>query len=284
MPPRTYLDQNAVIELGRMARAPVFRKKLDTALESGSLNVVVASWHLIETARTSSLANAEELANFIDSLNPSWLFERRNIQKLDIEDDFYKFLKIEHPSSSRVTTRSAVFAELNHQNDEPKFDIPSAVFVKQWVQHPEQLKVLEETYKTNADTLIRLRELVKSGKITNEIRSRVNEILVKLSLPKTTPAGLVVGHDTTVNYVQQVKAETIPSFAIETAISEHEWVSQGGADGNTLIDKFHLISALPYVDEIVSRDKFFHKVYPAAVKTGHVRANLLDNHEFFKRF
>lgn len=280
----TYLDQNAVIELGRMARAPDFRKKLDTALESGSLNVVVASWHLIETARTTNLANAEELANFIDSLKPSWLFERRNIQKLDIEDDFYKFLKIEHPSAARVTTRSAVFAELNHQNDDPKFDIPSAVFVRQWIQHPEQLKVLEETYKTNAATLIRLRELAKAGKITDEIRSRVNEIMVKMSLPKTTPAGLIVGHDTTIDYVSQVKGDTIPSFAIETAISEHEWISQGGVDGNTLIDKFHIISALPYVDEIVSKDKFFHKVYPAVVKTGHVRAKLLYNDEFFERF
>ena len=36
------------------------------------------------------------------------------------------------------------------------------------------------------------------------------------------------------------------------------------ADRNTLIDKFHLIAALPYVDEIVSDDDFFHKIYPVA--------------------
>jgi hypothetical protein len=53
----------------------------------------------------------------------------------------------------------------------------------------------------------------------------------------------------------------LPTIAIETAISEYEWVSVGGADRNTLIDKFHLISALPYVDEIVSNDKFFHEIY-----------------------
>jgi hypothetical protein len=85
-------------------------------------------------------------------------------------------------------------------------------------------------------------------------------------------------------YVQQVKVENIPSFAIEGAISEHEWASQGGADRNTLIDKFHLISALPCVDEIVSDDKFFHQIYPVAQKTGHVRAKLLSNSEFFMRF
>jgi hypothetical protein len=144
--------------------------------------------------------------------------------------------------------------------------------------------VLEETYKTNADTLIRLRELAKAGKMTDEVRKRVEEIFVKVSLPKTTPAGLDVGRDLKTDYIQQVKAETISSFAIETAISELEWFSQGGADRNTLIDKFHMISALPYMDEIVSNDNFFHKMYHAAQKTGDVRAKLIGNAEFLGRF
>jgi hypothetical protein len=93
-----------------------------------------------------------------------------------------------------------------------------------------------------------------------------------------------VGREARLEYVQQAKVENIPSFAIEAAISEHEWVSQGGADRNTLIDKFHLISALPCVDEIVSDDRFFHKIYPVAQKTGHVAAKLLSNDEFIKRF
>ena len=44
------------------------------------------------------------------------------------------------------------------------------------------------------------------------------------------------------------------------------------ADRNTLIDKFHLITALPYVDEIVSDDHFFHKICPVAQKAGYVRS------------
>lgn len=53
---------------------------------------------------------------------------------------------------------------------------------------------------------------------------------------------------------------------------------------NTLIEKFHLISGLPCVDEIVSDDKFFHRIYPVAVKTGHVRAKLIGNAELLNRF
>jgi hypothetical protein len=167
--PLTYLDQNALIELGRMARNSDFRKKLDSAIESSFLSAVVSSWHLIETAHTSNLANAIELAEFIDSLRPSWLFERRDIQKLDVEEDFYRFLRLDYPTKLRVTTRSAAFATLNNQKDAPKFDIASRDFVKQWIERPKQLRVLEEVYKKNAENLSRLRELTKQGKLTEEI-------------------------------------------------------------------------------------------------------------------
>ena len=115
-------------------------------------------------------------------------------------------------------------------------------------------------------------------------RPRVDEQLVSGSLPKLTPGGLDVGPELKAEYAQQAKIENIPTLAIEAAISEHEWASQGGADRNTLIDKIHLISALPYVDEIVSDDGFFHRIYPVAVKTGHVRAKLMKNAEFLARF
>jgi len=278
----TYLDQNALLKLGFKARKPDFRQRLDTAL-SGSLAIVVSSWHLIETAHTSNVAIAVELAEFIDSLRPSWLLERRDIQKLDVEDDFCRFLGIDCPNKPRITTRSAVHAALSRQKDSTRFDIPSSKFVKQWIEHPDQLKALDQAYIDNANSLIRLRELVKAGRVTEEIRRRVDEIMVGASLPTTTPAGLDVGRQLRADYIKQVKVVEIPSLAIETAISEHEWALQGGADRNTLIDKFHLISALPYVDEIISNDKFFAGIYPAAQKAGFVRAKLLNNDELLRR-
>jgi len=278
----TYLDQNALLKLGFKARKPDFRQRLDTAL-SGSLAIVVSSWHLIEKAHTSNVAIAVELAEFIDSLRPSWLLERRDIQKLDVEDDFCRFLGIDCPNKPRITTRSAVHAALSRQKDSTRFDIPSSKFVKQWIEHPDQLKALDQAYIDNANSLIRLRELVKAGRVTEEIRRRVDEIMVGASLPTTTPAGLDVGRQLRADYIKQVKVVEIPSLAIEIAISEHEWALQGGADRNTLIDKFHLISALPYVDEIISNDKFFAGIYPAAQKAGFVRAKLLNNDELLRR-
>jgi hypothetical protein len=125
---------------------------------------------------------------------------------------------------------------------------------------------------------------VRDGKVTDEIKKRVKEILLNVSLPKTTPAGLELGREVKTDYVAQAEVATIPSLAIETAIAEHEWASQGGADRNTLIDKFHLIAALPYVDEIVSNDKLFRKLRAAAVRTGYVKAQLIGNDDFLRRF
>jgi hypothetical protein len=103
---------------------------------------------------------------------------------------------------------------------------------------------------------------------------QLDVILLKASLPKSTPAGLEIGDDAKTQYLAQASIAAIPTLAVETAISDNEWGDDvvGRADRNTRIDKFHLISALPCVDEIVSTDPFFHAIYPEVKKSGHVRA------------
>jgi hypothetical protein len=283
--PLTYPDQNALINLGRKALASTeFHGKLDAAIESGALNVVVSSWHLIETANTTNLENATKLADFIDSLQPAWLLEKYNLQRLEVYEDFYRFGRLYYPSQNRVGTRSAVMAALNRKKDDPKFDIPSRNFVEQWIKHPEQLEVLKKSYKDNAEALLGMRQALKDGKITDAIRKQTNQAFLKEHMPKFTPAGLEIPREMAAEYIERADIASIPTLVLETAISDHEWNAQGGADRNTLIDKFHLIPALPYVDEIVSDDNFFHKIYPVVQKTGYVRAKLLSFDEFLKRF
>jgi hypothetical protein len=143
---------------------------------------------------------------------------------------------------------------------------------------------LKAAYENNVESLIRIRELKKQGKLTEDVIAKARQTLLEHTVPTRTPAGVDVGRETRADYIHSIKDEAIPSLAIEKAISEYEWDSQGGADRNTLIDKFHLIAALPYVDEIVSDDGFFHRIYPIAKKTGHVRAMLVRNVEFLGRF
>ena len=239
---------------------------------------------LIETANTNNLANAVELAEFIDSLKPTWLLERRNIQKLDVQEDFWRFLGMDFQNRSRVGSRSAVIAALNGQADAPKFNIPSRDFVEQWISHPDQLDVLKKAYADNTTALIAIREAVKTGKMTEELKRRTDQAFVRGLLSPVTPNRVAVGAELVHDYIGKVNLNGIPSLAIETAIAYHQWDDVGGTDRNTLIDKFHLISALPYVDEIVSRDKFFQKVFPVVQATGHVRATLVENAVFLARF
>lgn len=144
--PLTYLDQNAVIYIEKAASDPAFQAKLNAAIASGQSTIVVSSWNLIETAKTKDVDKAVRLADFIDSLRPAWLLERHNVQTLEVQEDFYRFAKLEFEGRPRLGTRSYVIATLNGQKDSAKFDIPSRAFVEQWIKHPDQLDVLKTSY------------------------------------------------------------------------------------------------------------------------------------------
>ena len=103
-------------------------------------------------------------------------------------------------------------------------------------------------------------------------------------MPRVTASGSDGGPESVQEYLGLVEVNRIPSLAIEAAISDHEWTTERGAGRNTLNDKFHLISALPYVDEVVSNDKLFHKILRVVLVTGHVKARLVKNDELLGRF
>ena len=119
--PTTYLDQNALIGLGRKARAADFRRELDDVLGAGALKVVLSLWHLVETAHTKKLENAIELANFIESLRPAWLFERHNVLLMEVAEDFYEYAHIEYEPAPKISTFSAMYAALNRSPDDSRF-------------------------------------------------------------------------------------------------------------------------------------------------------------------
>ena len=76
----------------------------------------------------------------------------------------------------------------------------------------------------------------------------------------------------------------LPSLAIEFLIAEKSWANEGRTDWNTMVDKFHLISALPYVDVIVSDDRYFHSILPALKSAPFPIARVLRFEDLCKRF
>ena len=275
-----------MIGLGlRIQKDPLVRDRLYKQIGNGSLRIVVSPWHLVETAQTTRIDSATRLADFIDSLKPLWIHERRELQKLDVQEDFYRFCKIDFQAVPRVTSKAAVIGALFDEGALEKYEIPSRDFVKQWIERPEQLRVMKQSFESNVGTLLRLRDLAAQGKLTEIVRKTAARQFLELSMPKGTPAGLRVGAETKAEYVAQASIGAIPTFAVEEAISVNEWGGEavGKVDRNTFVDKIHLISALPFVDEIVSSDVFFRAIYPAAQKSGHVRAVVIENEEFMGR-
>jgi hypothetical protein len=281
-----YLDQNALISLGlRVQKDPLLKERLYKRIGDGSLRIVVSPWHLVETAQTANINSATRLADFIDSLNPLWIHERRELQKLDVQEDLYRFCKIDFQTTPRASSKAAVIGALFGDGALQKYELPSRDFVRGWIKHPEQLGAMKKSFEANAESLVRLRELFREGKLTEEVKKKAAMRFFELSLPKGTPTGLEIGGETKAEYVTQASTDAIPSFAVEEAISINEWGDEavGKVDRNTFVDKIHLISALPFVDEIVSTDPFFRAIYPAAQKSGHVKAVLVNNEEFMGR-
>jgi len=281
-----YLDQNALIGLGlRVQKDHLLRERLYKRIGSGSLRIVVSPWHLVETAQTRNIDSATRLADFIDSLKPLWIHERRELQKLDVQEDFYRFCKIDFQTTPRAASKAAVIGALFGHGALAKYELPSRDFVRGWIERPERLDIMKKSFESNAESLVRLRELFREGKLTEEVKKKAAKRFFELSLPKGTPTGLKIGAEIEAEYVAQASTDAIPSFAVEEAISVNEWGEEavGKVDRNTFVDKIHLISALPFVDEIVSTDPFFRAIYPAAQKSGHVKAALLSNEEFMRR-
>ncbi len=277
--PLIYLDQNATIALGRKARGSVFREKLNSHINLGNDVFVFSLWHLVETSYGGNPARSGELAAFIESLAPLWLLERHQILVLDVSDDFCGYLRLDHKPLPRVVTRSAMFADLDSRTGGPSFRGTLAQFVELWRKHRK-----EGAYEQVAMATTRLRRANKSGKLTEAMKTRAALNMIESVLPQFTPSGLAISIDRRRDYLNQVNPSKIPSVALDMAISEFDWRSQSNPGRNTQIDRFHLLSALPYVDFVATDDHFSHQVYPSASRTGHVRARLLHNHEFMERF
>jgi hypothetical protein len=285
-----YLDQNALIAVGRKARHPDFRRKLDIFAGQGQGTIVLNWWHLIESSYGASVKNCEELGNFIESLRCSWLLERFDILRLDVADDFCRFANISTEHVPRIVSFSGMLARFESQRPPGSIPFQGGItdFILKWRKHRiEQGQAAEEAYASSEGTGLRLREFNRLGKLTKGVELQPQLLLVESALPSFTPAGLLIGPELHKDYLHQLNPTSIPTVALDTAISRYEWGAPGapkaGTGRNVLIDRFHLISATPYVDEIISDDRFFSGVYAAIEKTGYVRAKLSRNRELLDR-
>lgn len=283
--PSIYLDQNALINSGLKGRSNAsFQSKLTGAIVAGTFTPIVSAWHWVEASRTRNIASAGQLADFIDSLNPGWLRERRDLEKTEVHESFFRFCGVPIEATAAIVRRIDLIAAINDLPVHPAVDRTSRQFVEGWINHPESMQPLIQSHHANADALRNLRKAVSEGRVTTAIRLEGDRRLIESFLPTRTPAGIVVSRETQNDFLDSARVEQFPSLSIEAAIAEHSWRTTEEPDWNSMVDKFHLISALPYVDIIVSNDDYFHAILPVVTPSGFVRARVIRFAEFCTEF
>lgn len=278
-----YLDQNALINLGRLARDTPFRDKLDEFTNRYQMQFVLSWWHLVESSYGDSDRNSEELAAFAQSLRPLWLLERFDILRLDVAEDFSRYAGIDYICQPRIRNFDGMLASFESKRTPGSIPFQGDIirFVKLWRRHRlRQGQASEEVFNNAGDQLMRLRLHQQSGAITPAMVAAAQRTMLQHVAPTTTPSGLTPGRELMADYIHKVNPAGIRAIALETVVSVHQWTMKRlGAARNSLIDNFVVVSAAPYVDVIVSDDHFFYEVYPAVQQTGHARARLLHNQD-----
>jgi hypothetical protein len=283
--PSVYLDQNALINAGLKASSDAsFHTKFHGALANQDFEVVLSAWHWVEAARGTNRASASRLADFMDSLNPRWLRERRDLERIEVHTAFFGFCGIPFDPPSPTLTRVELIAQLNRVPVHASLDRSSRASVEGWIDNPGSMRFIIRSYEANADAIRNLRKAIAEGRVTSAIKREGDRRLIEGFLPTHTPAGVQLDRDVWNQFLDSARVEQFPSISIESAIAKHSWADTAEPDWNSMVDRIHLISALPYVDVVVSNDDYFHLLYRVASKTAFVRARVLNFADFCSQF
>ena len=95
--PLFYCDQNFVI---RAHDSPeIYRKHIQELASAETVTYVLSPWHWVDMAEDADVPRGMSVADFVDSLRPAWMYDRRNIQEEEVSSAFFQFvpLQIEPP-------------------------------------------------------------------------------------------------------------------------------------------------------------------------------------------
>ncbi len=284
-PPTIYLGQDALINLyEESVKTPGFKDKLTKAIADAQVTIVLSPWHWVETAQTKDLTKALPLAEFMDSLRPGWLRDRRHLETTEVEQKFFQFAGISYPPRGAIVARAELLTEMNGFYVSPERAPTSREFVEGWIKAPKLMEPIVDSYQKNVRALVGLREALALGKVTSEMMKEGDRKHIQRHLPKSTPNGVVLDEGTKNAFLDKVTQTDFPTLSIESEIAEYSWANRGRTDWNSMIDKFHLISSTPYTEIVVSDDRFFYLLLPSAQKTGHVKAAVMKFAQFCAKF
>ena len=254
-----YCDHNFLITLRDAGQQ--YGECVQKAVATGQVRFVLSLWSLVEVARARDELEMVTLAAVIDGLRPGWLPERERLQRHEVADRFFQYLRVPYDRPNPVRTLGEVAAEFCG------IAVPvdrhySAVQFARLLR--EDVGPIEDVFEEAAKARQTNARAWKQGWIKANGRLGLAEYVARL-LPSRTPGGIEVGESTRRDFLKELSLEHLPSVAVEYAIFEEGLDTGSKLSAQSFLDVQHGVM-LPYVTALVSDDVRFTRVVKRVVR------------------
>jgi hypothetical protein len=244
--PTAFCDLNFIVTAHQGPDA--YKDHLRQLAGAGTVTFVLSPMHWIEAAEDPDPVRGAAKADFMDALQASWLYERLSIQKKEVANAFFLFLKIPANPPQMVTTVRSVIADLAGRPAERN----SRDFVSHLrgigPNHPleQSLQQAFDSNRVNGDRF-------RAGQLSPDFLRNIEKLYIQGLLPTQTPGGIVVNGDIKRTFLDSSQLTDFPAFAVESLATYDSWRENRQMNRNNFMDQQHVM-ALPYVDLFLTDD------------------------------
>jgi hypothetical protein len=244
--PLIFCDVNFIVTAHQETEA--YKQHLIQLATAGTVTFVLSPMHWVEAAEDNSAARAASKADFMDSLQASWLYERFSIQRREVSEAFFRFLRIPTAPPQMATTVCNVIADLvGYQAERNSRDFVAHLRTI-GPNHPLEQSI-QQAFESNRVNGARFR----NRQLTQAFLRRMERLLIQRLLPTQTPAGLVIDENSKQQFLNSCQLTDFPALALETTATYDSWRLRRQMNRNNFMDQQHTM-ALPYVQYFLTDD------------------------------
>lgn len=244
--PLVFCDLNFIVTAHQGTDA--YKHHLQGLTSAGTVSFLLSPFHWVEAAEDTDPVRGVAKADFMDSLLPRWIFERRSIQTREATNAFFRFLGLQGSPIQMTGQVSDVIADLAGTQ--------AARHSRDFVAHLRTVgpmhplwTSIQRAFDSNRENGIKFR----AGQFTPDFRRKVERLYVQGLLPTQTPSGVVIDEGSKRQFLDRSQLTDFPAFAIESLATYDSWREDRQMNRNNFMDQQHLM-ALPYVDLFITDD------------------------------
>jgi hypothetical protein len=244
--PLIFCDLNFIVTAHQEPDA--YKQHLQQLATNGTVTFVLSPMHWVEAAEDKDFVRGAAKADFMDSLNARWLFERRAVQQKEVAAAFFRFLNVPNTPPQMIAPVIDVIADLAGVAAERNSRDFVAHLRGIGPNHPLEQSVQQafDSNQVNGDRF-------RNRKLTPIFLRRMERLLIQGLLPSRSPAGLIIDESSKQQFLNSCQLTDFPALALETKATYDSWEQQRQMNRNNFMDQQHLM-ALPYVDSFITDD------------------------------